>query len=124
MRDYSPIDSVSEVLNDVPEMVFVFSLNGRYLFVNRRAAEFLGSDALDVIGNHWRDLGYPEEVMEPLLSRVEAVGSTGRHDRYRFTTTPQRGSLVLDVSLTPLCGDDESVYAVLMIAHDVTEFMR
>ena len=124
MRDYSPIDAASEILNDVPEIVLIFSIDGRYLFVNRRAAEFLGADAFDVIGNHWRDLGYPEEIMEPLLSRVEATAASGRHDRYRLTTTPQRGSRVLDVSLTPLEGDSESVYAVLFIAHDITEFVR
>ena len=123
MRDYSPIDAVAEILNEVPELVFVFALDDRYLYINQAAALFLAADPFEVIGNHWSDLGYPAEVMEPLLLHVRQAAQTGEPERYRLTTSPGRGSRVLDVSLTPLRSDSDTVYAVLMLAHDITEFV-
>jgi PAS domain S-box-containing protein len=124
VRDYSPIEAVSELLMDVPEFVFVYGTDGRYLFVNRQAADFLGVEPLDVVGYHWRDLGYPEDIMEPLLARVLAVAASGVPDRYRLTSSPQRGSLELDFSFTPLRGDGPEVFGVLAIGHDITAYVR
>lgn len=122
MRDCSPIDALSEILNDIPDLVFAYATDGRYLYVNRRAAEFLESDPLDVIGRHWRDLGYPSDVMEPLQSQVEIVATSGEPRHYRLTTSRERGNRTLDMSLTPLYTDAQQVFAVLGIAHDISEF--
>lgn len=122
MRDCSPIDMLSDILNDVPDLVFAYGLDERYLFVNRRAGEFLGDDPLDVIGFHWRDLGYPAEVMERLMDRVAEVASSGTPIYYRLVTSAERGGRTLDMSLSPLRRDDGGVFAVLAIAHDVSEF--
>lgn len=122
MKDCSPIDMLSDILNDVPDLVFAYGLDERYLFVNRRAGEFLGDDPLDVIGFHWRDLGYPAEVMGRLMDRVAEVASSGAPIYYRLVTSAERGGRTLDMSLTPLRRDDGGVFAVLAIAHDVSEF--
>jgi len=124
MRDYSPVDAVSEVLEDVPELVFVFTTDGRYLYVNKAAAAFLGDDPMDVIGRHWRELAYPAEVMEPLQAWIEQVAETGRPVRHLHRSSKKRGNRLFDISLTPLCSDDGSVYGVLQIAHDVTEYVE
>lgn len=122
MRECSPLDSLSDILMDVPDLVFVYSTDGRYLFVNTAAAEFLESDSLEVIGRDWRELGYPAEVMEPLLARVSEVARTHSPVHYRTTTSAARGSRTLDMSLTPLPCSHDAVMAVLAIAHDVSEF--
>ncbi|MCL4078058.1 PAS domain-containing protein [Coriobacteriia bacterium Es71-Z0120] len=124
MRDYSPIDAISEILADVPDLVFVFTPDGRYLYVNNAAAAFLGDDPVQVIGSHWRDLAYPAEVMEPLQAWIEQVAQTCEAARYTHTTSEQRGSRLMDVSLTPLKCEDGDVYGVLLIAHDVTDHVK
>lgn len=124
MRDCSPIDTLSDILNDVPDLVFAYGLDERYLFVNRRAGEFLGADPLDVIGCHWQELGYPPEVMERLMEHVAQVAASGEPMHYRLTTSEQRGRRTLDMSLTPLRCEDGAVFAVLTIAHDVSEFFE
>lgn len=122
MKDCSPIDMLSDILNDVPDLVFAYGLDERYLFINRRAGEFLGDDPLDVIGFHWRELGYPATVMERLMERVAEVASSGVPVHYRLVTSAERGGRTLDMSLSPLRRDDGGVFAVLAIAHDVSEF--
>jgi PAS domain S-box-containing protein len=122
LRNWSPIDVLPEILMDVPDMVFAYTRDVRYLFVNAAAADFLNADPSDVIGRHWRDLGYPPAVMLPLTLRVEAVASTGEAEYHRFTSTPERGLRTFDMSLTPLWSEQGNVLAVLAIAHDISEF--
>ncbi len=124
MRDHSPIDAVAELLAFAPEIVFVFTSDGRYLYINHAAAAFLGDDPVEVIGCHWRELDYPPEVMEPLQQRIEQVAATGIAMKHRKRSSPQRGSRLLDMSLTPLFSDAGQVYAVLVIAHDVTDIVE
>ena len=122
MRNWSPIDVLPDILMDVPDLVFAYTRDGRYLFVNTAAAEFLGTDPGDVIGEHWRDLGYPSDVMLPLTRRVAAVASTGEAEHYRFVSSPSRGLRTFDMSLTPIWSEEGHVLAVLAIAHDLSEF--
>lgn len=122
MRDCSPLDALSNILCDVPDLVFAYSLDGRYLFVNRAAAEFLDCDPLDVIGHTWRELGYPADIMEPLFDAVLGVAETRDPVHYRVVTSPIRGGRTLDIALTPLRSEDDEVLAVLAIAHDISEF--
>lgn len=122
MLHWSPIDMLQEVLMDVPDLVFAFTDDGRYLFVNHAAAEFLGAKPCDVIGMHWRDLGYSSEIMAPFTKRVEEVARTGDAQYHRVTSTPERGRRTFDFSLTPLWSEQGHVLAVLAIAHDISEF--
>jgi PAS domain S-box-containing protein len=122
MRPVGPLDTLEDVLGEVPDLVFAFGEDGRYLFINNAASGFLGSSPMDVIGQHWRDLGYSGQVMVPLLEAVRDVFETGVSDFYHTMTSPERGSKSLDISLTPLKSEDEIV-AVLAICRDVTRYM-
>ncbi len=122
MLGWSPIDVLPEILMDVPDLVFAYTCDGRYLFVNAAAAAFLGVKAMDVIGMHWQDLGFPAEVMQPLVAHVASVASSGRPDYYRAFGSAEKGNRVFDMALTPLWSDEGNVLAVLAIAHDITEF--
>jgi len=124
MRESSPLDVLNDVLIDVPDLVFAYTSDGRYLFLNQAAAEFLHARPIDLIGRHWSDLGYSAEVMEPLCGRIAAVASTGEAEHHRFTATSRRASRTFDMSLTPLWSDEGNVLAVLAIAHDISEFFR
>lgn len=123
MRDCNPVDVLSDVLMDLPDMVFAYSTDGRVMFLNEAAATFLQADPVEVIGYHWRELGSPPHIMEPLMEHVLHVANTCTGDRYRFTTTPLKGSRTFDVSLAPLCCEAGDVFAVLAIMHDISEFV-
>ena len=124
MRESTPLDVLNDVLVDVPDLIFAYTSDGRYLFLNHAASEFLHAKPIDVIGCHWSDLGYSAEVMEPLCGHVAEVASTGEAERHRFTATSKRYSRTFDISLTPLWSEEGNVLAVLAIAHDISEFFR
>ena len=122
--DCSPLDTLSDILGDVLDPVFAYTADGRYLFINAAAAEFMDRAPLEVVGRHWQELGVPAEVMEPLTAHVAAVASTGRAQHYRFEATALRDLRVFDVSLSPLWTETRNVLAVLAIFHDVSECFR
>lgn len=121
LNDHSPIDALPDILMDVPEMVFAFGAGGRYLFINHAAARFLGADPIEVIGYDWRELGYDAVVMEPLMELVRHVMETGETERHAMTSSAERGNRPIGLSLTPLRDEDGGVFAVLMIAHDLSQ---
>jgi len=124
VRECSPLDTLSEIFGDVLDPVFAYTADGRYLFINPAAGAFMGSAPLEVVGRHWRDLGVPNEVMEPLAAKVAVVASTGRSQHYRFEATALRDLRVFEVSLSPLWTEERSVLAVLAIFHDVSEYFK
>jgi PAS domain S-box-containing protein len=115
MQECNPIDALSGVLMDVPDLVLAFADDGRYLFANTAAAEFLGADPFDIIGRHWQELGYSPSVMEPLMERVASVFESEMPEYYTGTSSPERGGRDHLVSLTPLRCADNSVVGVLAI---------
>lgn len=121
---WSPLDVLQDVFDEVPDIVIAFTEDGRYLYVNKRAAEFLSTRPIDVIGRHWKDMGYPAEVMLPFAKRVERIAATGEAEHYRSTSSAERGSRVFDMSLTPIWSEEGHVLAVLAIAHDISEFFE
>lgn len=124
MKGWDALEALSEVLGDVPDLVFAYTRDERYLFINTAAARFLQAEPLDVIGYHWRELGHSAEVMLPLTSRIKAVANSGEPEYYRVIGSPERGSRILDMSLTPMRGSDGNVLAVLAIGHDITDILN
>ena len=123
MEACSPLDALGPILDDVPDIVFAYTDDGHYLYINKAASKVLGADPFTVIGQHWRDLGYPPQIMEPLIQACSEVFATGKPDFYHTLTSPERGSLSFDISLTPLKCDDGSIVGVLAICRDVTRYM-
>lgn len=124
LRDNSPIDVLPDILMDLPDPVFAFTTDLRYLFINTAAAEFLNALPIDVVGRRWQELGYSPAVMQPLSDKIESVVATGRPARYRLSGTALKDLREFDLSLTPLWSDEQRMLAVLVIAHDISEFSR
>jgi PAS domain S-box-containing protein len=99
MNECNPVDALPDVLMEVPDLVTAYTADGRYLFVNTAAAEFLGADPLDVIGRSWRELGYPDYVMEPLMERVVRVSDAGAPQYYNTITSPEMLAIMRDVCI-------------------------
>lgn len=124
MKGRDALEALSDILGDVPDLVFAYTRDERYLFVNTAAARFLGAELLEVIAYHWRELGRSAAVMEPLTDRIKAVASSGVPEHCRVIGSPERGSRVFDMSLTPMQSPEGNVLAVLAIAHDITEILN
>jgi len=124
MKANDIIDALAEGLLDVPDMVFVFTATGKYLFANNAAAQWLGVERNDLIGYHWSELGFPAEVMGPFTDKISEVAARDQSDWFQMTGSAERGSRAFDISLTPLHTHDGGVMAVLVITRDVTRYLK
>jgi PAS domain S-box-containing protein len=124
VRECSPLDTLPDIFGDALDPVFAYTADGRYLFINAAAAEFMDLTPLEVVGRHWEELGIPAQVMGPLAAKVAVVASTGRSLHYRFEATALRDLRVFDISMSPLWSETRSVLAVLAIFHDVSEYFK
>lgn len=124
MNPSDVIDALATGLNDVPDHVFAFTLEGRYLFVNLAAAEWLGHTQDEVIGYHWRELGFDPAVLEPLTAKIGEVAETGVAQWHDLYGSAKRGRPLLNISLTPLRCESGGVMGVLVIKRDVTRYAQ
>jgi PAS domain S-box-containing protein len=96
---------------------------GRFLFLNRTAGQFLGSKPEDYIGKTVRDV-FPPEAAQRQLRNVRTVMETGRsvtaevpvsfHDRTRW----------FSATFEPLTDATGKVSSVLVVARDVQELRQ
>ena len=110
------------VIDEMPDLIGLFDLEGRFLLVNKALADFFGTAAEQLVG---RPLGAFEadgqwllKVIQPLTrpdvdTRVR-VGA----DRFRH---PPSGALRHYRLVSKPLGETVAVRRVLIIAHDVTE---
>lgn len=118
------IDALATGLNDVPDHVFAFTPDGCYLFVNQAAAAWLGLAPEDVIGYHWRDLGFDPDVLEPLTEKLAEVAESGVAVWHDMHGSERRGRPMMNISLTPLRSESGGVMGVLVIKRDVTRYVN
>src|SRR5919199_3777736 len=75
------LEQLGKILNDIlsstSEFFFVCDRTGKYIYVNRAAAEALGLNQSDFISKTWQQLELPAEVMERLDAQRAIVFTTG-----------------------------------------------
>jgi hypothetical protein len=62
--------------------------------------------------------------MQPFMADLEQVIDSQESRLITVVGSPERGSRVFHTSLTPLLCQDTKTFGVLVIARDVTEFVR
>lgn len=109
-----------ELVENSPVGIAKFDRQGRYLFVNRRVAEFGGCDVSDFEGKRIGTVAAPDsESWDALLERVVATGR-GEVREFRFPADERKPELWLFVRFVPEIAADGRVQSVLMIATDIT----
>ncbi|MDO9539456.1 MAG: PAS domain S-box protein [Methanocalculus sp.] len=127
VRDQQTDDLVPEVhdqkqlldliFDNSPVNFYVYDRDCRFRYVSRKAALGIGMTHREMIGRHWRELGMPPELMEPIEDTIRRVFSSGEemiaetsyptpdgmgHFRYVLTPMSREGAvdLVLSTAIT------------------------
>ncbi|MCX7635871.1 MAG: PAS domain-containing protein [Syntrophales bacterium] len=67
---------LGRVLSASADHIYMYDAAGRYLYVKRAGAEALGKTPAAIIGRHWRELGFPTDIMER-FDELRYVGNEG-----------------------------------------------
>ncbi len=99
-----------QIAASTPDFFYVFDLQGRFLYANRRLLEVWGRSFQDAVGKNLYELGYPQwhadmhmreiaqviETRQPIRGEVPFTGGSGIFGVYEYIFTPvlnERGEL-------------------------------
>jgi PAS domain S-box-containing protein len=115
--DTEALDELFSCCNDI---IYVIDYMSRYIYANSACCKLVGCDRADLIGRSWRDLGLPEDIMEPVDARIKMVFATG--EPFRGEARFPAGGKARDIEYTmnPVRAAGGRVGQVLVIARDIT----
>lgn len=115
---------LNNILSSTPEFFFVYDSTGKYIYVNRSAAQALGLTQSDFISKTWQQLELPAEIMERLDAQRAVVFSTGQPitDEASFPTV--EGMRDYEYTISPISDVGSNPEAVVVTIRDITEQKR
>src|SRR5690606_2626059 len=113
------------ILQAVPDLVYVFDLEHRFIYANQALLDMWGCSWEEARGKRLLELGYEPwhaAMHEAEIDRVVATGRQVRNDvPFEHATLGQR---VYDYIFIPVLGNDGQVEAVAGATRDITERKR
>ncbi|MDA1193513.1 MAG: PAS domain S-box protein, partial [Candidatus Poribacteria bacterium] len=118
------IELLRELLANAPVHFYLTNGEGQFRFANDAALDALGRTFEEFVGKGWEELGFPAELMEPIVRLREQVMMTRRaaHAETHFPTVD--GDRFFNYLLFPVVSGDGEVYAVGSLVRDVTGWMH
>jgi PAS domain S-box-containing protein len=114
------------VTSTTPDFVYVFDLQGRFLYANRRLLEVWGMQLADVIGKTTRELGYEQwhhdMHMREIAQVIATKGPIKGEVPFKAPLTGIFG--IYEYIFTPVIGPDGEVESIAGTTRDVTERKR
>jgi PAS domain S-box-containing protein len=118
----STADAMRQVINSLPDFVFLLDRDLRVLYTNR-PLDSHGAGSADVRGRHITEF-IPQKLHPAALATLHRVLATGKVDGYTTGFEEQDGrSRHFDVRVTPVLQDTQIV-AVTLVATETTEQVR
>ncbi|MEO8626863.1 MAG: PAS domain-containing protein [Betaproteobacteria bacterium] len=109
------------VLSSILDFIYIFDLNGRFLYSNRALADLLGRTPESMVGKNFFDLNYPAQLASTLQSQVQHVIDSGERLRAETPfTSPSGQPGYYEYILVPVLDDDGGVKAVAGSTRDIS----
>jgi PAS domain S-box-containing protein len=111
------------VASTTPDFVYIFDLQGRFLYANRRLLEVWGMTLPDAIGKTCRELGYEQWHHDMHMREIAQVIETKRPIKGEVPfEAPITGIFgIYEYIFTPVIGPDGEVQLIAGTTRDVTE---
>jgi two-component system cell cycle sensor histidine kinase/response regulator CckA len=103
----------------IPDVVFAIGLDGRVLYVNNSAADFIGMSADKIVGMRHSDL-FPAEIARQQWLSIEEVLKTGEPRTEELSFAYPQGQRRQETRLFPIKDDSGQIGSVLGVCRDVT----
>ncbi len=108
-----------------PDFIYVFGLDGRFKYANRRLLEVWGKTAEEAVGSSLADLGYPEWHVAMHMRELREVIETKKSIKGEVPFTGGSGIFgVYEYIFTPVLGPDGEVEVIAGTTRDVTSRKR
>jgi len=114
------------VASTTPDFVYLFDLQGRFIYANRCLLQTWGMELSDVIGKTWRELGYEQWHHDMHMSEIAHVIETKRPIKGEVPFKAPRTGIfgVYEYIFTPVLGPDGEVEMIAGTTRDITDRKR
>ena len=110
------------MLASIPDFVYAFDRNHRFVYVNQAMQTLFGLTAQDMVGRNLTDLRYPAELAQRLDGHLDTIFKTGRTvEDEVFFTSPTGVAAYFDFVWGPVLAEDGSVELVVGVSRDTTQ---
>jgi PAS domain S-box-containing protein len=109
--------TLAETAND---LIFILDLEGKYQYLNRFGAEYLGITPEAAIGKTRYDM-FPAEVAHQRVSIMEQVIATGQTSYDESIAPMAKGATWLGTTLVPLRDAEGKITAIMGVARDISD---
>jgi PAS domain S-box-containing protein len=114
-----------QIAATTPDFIYVFDLDGRFLYANRRLLEVWGRTFDDAVGKNLYELGYPQWHADMHVRELEQVTRTRQPVKGEVSFTGGSGiSGVYEYIFTPVLGPGGEVEVIAGTTRDVTDRRR
>ena len=124
-RGVTPLPEFAVALDSVEDFVYLFDLEGRFIYANRPLLDLWDVELADAVGKGFAELGYPPDLTALHQRQIEEVVRTGRpvrDDNAYVATNGETGHY--EYIFTPVLGEGGAVEAVVGVTRDVTAQWR
>jgi PAS domain S-box-containing protein len=109
-------------LSNTPDFNYLFTLDGRFSYVNRARLRMLQKTYEEVVGKNFWDLNYPPELAERFLRQIQQVIETKESIRDQAPFTGPNGvTRQYEYIFVPVLSGEGQVTAVAGTTHDITD---
>jgi two-component system, cell cycle sensor histidine kinase and response regulator CckA len=112
------------LMNNLPEIIIRYDLQGRVLFVNSATTLWLGNQQENVLGKTLLEIGAPLEMAAKSDSRFKQVLESKRAAYGEDLFHGRDGLRFIETSTIPEYGSDGALVSVLSVSRDITERKR
>ncbi|MGB3264507.1 MAG: PAS domain-containing protein [Microcoleus sp.] len=114
--------TVDGILGASLDLIFLVDRSGKYTYVSRTAALAAGMNPRDAIGKTWQELGWSPKIMQRVHQECDSVFATAEPVKGEvIVPTAKWGTRDYEYILSPVCGTDGSVEAVVATLRDITD---
>ncbi len=113
-----------EVMNSIPDMIFIKTPEGVYLGCNRAFETYLGRPEPEIVGQ--RDLDVLDDTRGPQARREDAyvLAQSAAHTNEAWVTYPDGRKVCLEILKTPYADAHGKLLGLIGIGRDITERKR
>jgi len=112
---------LEEIVARSPGHFHVFDTQGRLQYASHTGLRILRKYGGDAIGKNWRELDFPEDLVNFFEAELLEVAFSGTPVRRKMRLPTEGGPRDFEYRLTPIRDDEARVTHVLLMARDMTE---
>jgi PAS domain S-box-containing protein len=110
------------LINTIPDLIWLKSVDGRYLFVNNRFEDFFGAKEQDIVGK--TDYDFVDKELADFFrehdKKAMLKGGPSINEELVIFANDNHSEL-LETTKVPIRSKDKDIIGVLGIGHDITE---